>query len=118
MKTMRDYAELRNSLSDVAKAESILAKHEIILDMELQQFRKEIVGLTQIKLAKHLTVSQAEVSKLEKRRDMLISTLQAYCSALGAELHIVMEYGGTKVRLMLPESISNEVFVEERNAVS
>ena len=118
MKTMKNYAELRNGLSDVAKAESLVAKNEIILDMELRQFRKEIVGLTQTKLARHLTVSQAEVSKLEKRRDLLISTLQAYCSALGAELHIVMEYGGTKVHLMLPEPIKNEVFVEERSVVS
>jgi len=110
---MKDYRELRKGLSVVAKAEAESAKHEILLDMELRQFRKELVGLTQQKVADLLTVSQAEVSKLESRRDMLISTLKAYCGAVGAELHIVMEYGGTRVRLMTPALVRSETSFEK-----
>ncbi|MEA2897892.1 MAG: hypothetical protein QOJ84_3507 [Bradyrhizobium sp.] len=106
---MKDYRRLRSNLSDVAKAESASAKNEILLEMSLHQFRKEIAGITQCSLADRLHVSQAEVSKLERRRDMLISSLRAYCIALGAELHIVMEYGGTQTRLMMPVAAGEEI---------
>jgi predicted XRE-type DNA-binding protein len=102
---MNEFSKLTSELSVVAREESERAKNEILLDMGLRQFRKEIVGLTQGMVAETLSVSQPEVSKLESRRDMLISTLRDYCAAVGAELHIVMAYGGVKVRLMLPESI-------------
>src|SRR5437879_4111120 len=100
---MKDFRALKNELSDAARAEAESAKNEILLDMGLRQFRKEIIGLTQGRVAEVLSVSQPEVSKLEARRDMLISTLRDYCAAVGAELHIVLEYGGVKVRLMIPE---------------
>ena len=102
---MKDYRALRNSLSDAAKAEATAAKHEILLDMALRQFRKDVVGMTQVEVAERLSVSQPEVSRLEARRDMLIGTLKEYCQAVGAELHIVLQYGGTSVRLMTPEPV-------------
>ncbi len=44
---------------------------------------------------------------------MLISTLTAYCEALGADLHIVMQYGDTQVRLMTPELITRDVSIQK-----
>ncbi len=105
---MKDLSELERGMSSQGKAEAEVAKDEIILQMGLRQFRKEISGLTQGGLATRMNVSQPEISKLESRRDMLISTLREYCSAVGAELHIVMEYGGVKVRLMLSEGNLHE----------
>ena len=105
---MKDFRELEDSLSPEGKAEAELAKDEVVVAMSLRQFRKEVSGLTQGGLAKLMNVSQPEVSKLESRRDMLISTLHDYCAAVGAELHIVMEYGGVQVRLMLPETRLHE----------
>lgn len=46
---------------------------------------REASHLTQAQLASALGVSQAAVSQLEKRDDMLLSTLRGYLTAAGAE---------------------------------
>ena len=53
----------------------------------LQDFRRSI-GMTQIELANDLAISQVNISKLEKRQDMHISTLRKYVEALGCQLEI------------------------------
>ncbi len=46
---------------------------------------REAGKLTQSQLAAELGVTQAAVSQLEKREDMLLSTLRSYLTAAGAE---------------------------------
>ena len=50
-------------------------------------------GMTQVQLAAHLGVGQAQVSKIERQADMLISTLSSYLAALGVQAKIVVEVG-------------------------
>ena len=45
-------------------------------------------GLTQVELAERLGMSQSDLSKLERRADVRLSTLRAYIAALGGELII------------------------------
>jgi transcriptional regulator with XRE-family HTH domain len=49
--------------------------------------------LTQIELAANLGVGQAQISKIERQADMLISTLASYLAALGVDAKIVVEVG-------------------------
>jgi hypothetical protein len=44
--------------------------------------------LTQTKLAEELQIAQGDVSRLERRTDMYVSTLAGYLHAVGAELEI------------------------------
>ena len=44
--------------------------------------------LTQEDLADRLSVAQSNISRMERRRDMLISTLQEVVQALGGELRL------------------------------
>lgn len=53
----------------------------------LQEFRKAL-GLTQKELAENMDISQVNISKLEGREDMHLSTLKKYVEALGCELEI------------------------------
>lgn len=53
----------------------------------LQEFRKSM-GLTQNFIAQHQGVKQVNVSNLEKRTDMHISTLKKYVEAMGCALEI------------------------------
>ncbi len=62
-------------------------------EMTLMQLRKDL-NLTQEQMANILEKKQAEVSKFEKRGDMLISTLRAYIRALGGELELVARLPG------------------------
>ena len=49
---------------------------------------RQLSGLTQIEMSKRLNVGQGSVSKMEKRGDIQVSTIQKYVEALGAKLHI------------------------------
>jgi len=57
----------------------------------LQQLRKAR-DLTQVQLAKTLGKEQAEISQLEKRSDMLLSTLRGYVEAMGGSLNLVIQF--------------------------
>jgi transcriptional regulator with XRE-family HTH domain len=54
---------------------------------------RRAAGLTQVRLAEILAVGQAQVSKIERQEDMLLSTLTSYLAALGADAKIVVEVG-------------------------
>ncbi|MFN8339956.1 MAG: helix-turn-helix transcriptional regulator [Saprospiraceae bacterium] len=73
------------------KARKLMIKKESkILISEyknLQEFRRSL-GMTQSELASDLSISQVNISKLEKRTDMHISTLRKYVEALGCQLEI------------------------------
>ncbi len=48
--------------------------------------------MTQSQVALRLGISQADVSKLERRRDVRVSTLHEYARALGASLQVTMHW--------------------------
>jgi transcriptional regulator with XRE-family HTH domain len=62
---------------------------------------RRAAGLTQVELAANLDVGQAQISKVERQGDMLISTLASYLAALGAEAEIVVSVGEQKMRFDL-----------------
>ena len=55
--------------------------------MHLEELRKAR-EMTQTKMAEILGVAQSEISKVEHRTDLYISTLAEYVRALGGELEI------------------------------
>ena len=60
----------------------------------LQELRKAR-SLTQAEVGKLLGMDQSEVSRLEQRTDLLLSTLKRYVAATGGELHLVVTYPDT-----------------------
>jgi DNA-binding XRE family transcriptional regulator len=64
-------------------------------EMTLRELRKAR-ALTQEKLAETLKTSQNQVSKLEQRSDLLLSTLSSYVAAMGGKLRLVAEFPGQK----------------------
>jgi hypothetical protein len=60
-------------------------------EMTLREIRKAR-RLTQEKIAKSLRIGQEGVSKIEKRSDLLISTLRGYVEAMGGRLSLVAEF--------------------------
>jgi len=51
-------------------------------------------GLTQAQVAERLGIGQSDVSKLERRTDVRLSTLRAYARAIGARLHVGIRGSG------------------------
>jgi transcriptional regulator with XRE-family HTH domain len=59
---------------------------------------RRAAGLTQTQLASNLGVGQAQISKVERQDDMLISTLASYLKALGVTASLVVEVGEQTVK--------------------
>ena len=56
-----------------------------------------MAGVTQVELADALGTSQGQISRLEKQRDLLLSTLASYLTALGVDAKILVEVGDRTV---------------------
>ena len=89
---MTNLERIRKALSParrkrIAARTAQLVAEEMTLQ-ELRQARK----LTQVRMAKALGITQDGVSRLEKRSDLLLSTLRKTVEALGGSLSLVAEF--------------------------
>jgi DNA-binding transcriptional regulator YiaG len=88
---------------DVASARREMREADRAHAMGLAAIRRA-ADLTQTELAHQLGISQAAVAKTEQRRDLLLSTLNAYLEAIGGHMRIVVSFdGGGEVELDLGE---------------
>ncbi len=71
---------------------------------ELRRARR----ITQEELAERLGTRQANVSKLERRMDMRLSTLRDLVEAMGGELRITAHFPDAEYRIDTPEVQSAE----------
>ena len=63
---------------------------------------RRAANLTQNEIAEQLGVGQAAIAKLERRPDLLLSTLRAYIVAVGGHLRLVVDFEhGQEVELEL-----------------
>jgi DNA-directed RNA polymerase specialized sigma subunit len=69
-----------------ARAAQLMAEEMTL--RELRHARK----VTQVRIAKTLGITQDSVSRLEKRSDLLLSTLRKTVEAMGGSLSIVAEF--------------------------
>src|SRR5271163_3260145 len=69
-----------------ARAAELIAEEMTL--RELRHARK----LTQVRMAKALGITQDSVSRLEKRSDLLLSTLRKTVEAMGGSLSLVAEF--------------------------
>ena len=59
--------------------------------MSLRELRQALKQ-TQVSVAQRLGVNQENVSRLEQRDDLLLSTLSRYIAAMGGKLSLVVEH--------------------------
>jgi DNA-binding XRE family transcriptional regulator len=69
-----------------ARAAELIAEEMTL--RELRRARK----LTQVRMAKALGITQDSVSRLEKRSDLLLSTLRKAVKAMGGNLSLIAEF--------------------------
>lgn len=67
------------------------ARQLIAEELSLRDLRKARAK-TQVAVAKELGINQESVSRLEKRSDLMISTLRNYIEAMGGELHLMAAF--------------------------
>jgi hypothetical protein len=72
------------------RAEQLIAE-----EMSLRQLRRAR-KLTHVKVGKSLGIGQDSVARLERRADVLISTLRHYVESMGGSLRLVAEFPNRK----------------------
>ena len=71
-----------------ARAAQLIAEEHTLRDV------RQAHSLTQERMADLLGVTQESVSRIERRTDMLLSTLTSYIEAMGGSLKLVAEFPG------------------------
>lgn len=94
----KKFSELRAKMSPEAQARAAARAEAMLVEMQLQELRKAR-QVTQVEVAKAMSVEQAAVSKLERRDDMYVSTLREYVKALGGELKLVASFPDADIQL-------------------
>ncbi|MFQ5723707.1 MAG: helix-turn-helix domain-containing protein [Terriglobia bacterium] len=89
----KPWREIRGKVSPARRAKIDALKRQYEKEMLLEQVR-EAREKTQQELARRMRTSQANISKLERRTDMLLSTLRAYIQAMGGDLELHAHFPG------------------------
>jgi DNA-binding XRE family transcriptional regulator len=85
------FSNLRGKMSKESRERSHRKAELYKKNMALDELR-EALDLTQEHLARTLGVRQSSISKMERRTDMYISTLESMIRAMGGELKIEAEF--------------------------
>ena len=89
---MTNLERIRKELSPARRKKVEARAAQLIAEeMTLQELRRAR-KLTQVRMAKQLGIGQDGVSKLEKRADLMISTLRKAVEAMGGSLSLVAEF--------------------------
>ena len=101
----KKFSELRAKMSPAAQARARARADQMLAEMPLQGLRRAR-KLSQETLAEALGIAQPQVSKIEGRTDLYVSTLRRYLEAMGGSLEIVANFPEGSVRIDLFGQIS------------
>ena len=87
----KNFTTLREKMSARSRGRSRAPAAKYRAEMPLDELR-EAREMTQVHLARILKVNQAAVSKMERRADMYVITLQDFVRAMGGELKITAKF--------------------------
>ena len=94
----RKFEELRKRMTPERRRKVAERTQALLAAITLSDIRAAL-DMTQEEMAARLEVAQSNVSRLERRDDMLVSPLQQFVSALGGELEIIARFPHGAVRL-------------------
>jgi transcriptional regulator with XRE-family HTH domain len=94
----KSFNELRAKMSPERRAANHKRTKQLLSEMPLHDLRKAM-KLTQEQIAEELGISQAAVSKMEKRPDMYIKTLERFVQAMGGTLDVVAHFPNGEVKI-------------------
>jgi predicted XRE-type DNA-binding protein len=106
------FAELEAKMSKESIARSDALFRKKLIEMVFSEIRSSR-GMSQEMLAKALHIKQPNVSKLEKRADIYISTLRSAIEAMGGTLEIVAHFPDAAVKITDFSSIGREEEAQE-----
>lgn len=94
----RKFSELTKDFSPERCARIEAKKAALREEMNLDEIRQAL-SFIQNTLAEALGVGQAEISKIENRTDVFISTLRRFVNAMGGELEIKAVFPDREIKI-------------------
>ena len=94
----RNFKELQAKMGPERQARNRGKAEEMMVELPLAELRAAR-ELTQKQLAETLGVSQAAISKLERRADMYVTTLRKFIEAMGGRLEMRAVFREGSVRI-------------------
>jgi DNA-binding Xre family transcriptional regulator len=94
----KSFEELRKQIPPERRARSRRRAEEMLAELRLWEVRAAC-DLTQEELAERLHIDQPNVSRLENRSDVHVSTLADYITALGGRLELLAVFPEGTVRI-------------------
>jgi len=94
----RSFEELRKQIPPERRARNRRRAEELLAELRLREVRAAC-ELTQQQLAERLHIDQPNVSRLERRSDVHVSTLADYITALGGRLELLAVFPEGTVRI-------------------
>lgn len=95
-------------LATTAEVQAKYAQEVADYEQTLSDLRKAL-EFTQVQLAQLMGCDQGSVSRIERRPDLLVSTLASYVEAMGGELELIATFGNRRVRLDLVDLAQSRV---------
>lgn len=103
----KSFKALKESMSAERQQEIAEGAKKLMEAMPLYELRQARL-MSQEQLAHLLNIRQPNVSKIEKRADMYISTLRSFIKAMGGELEIVARFPDGDVKINQFEDIEEK----------
>jgi transcriptional regulator with XRE-family HTH domain len=91
-----------------ARAQELIEEELTLRDL------RQAHHLTQERLAELLGVEQENVSRIERRADLLLSTLASYVAAMGGKLRLIAEFPNRKPVTVTLGDLSESTLVKPR----
>ena len=91
----KPFNQLRKKMSKASKKRAEIKAEKLLREMPLSTLRRAL-EISQMELAEMLDSAQPHISKLERQRDMHISTLRNYIEALGGQLELKAKFPKNK----------------------
>src|SRR5260221_5951845 len=98
---------LRKKMSQPAQKTAATKTQQMLKEMPLQELR-QAHQMSQERMAELLHTKQANVSRIERRTDMYISTLRSYIEAMGGQLDIVARFPNGEIHINQFKDIDNQ----------
>lgn len=102
----KHFNDLRRNMSPAGQTLAATKTQALLKKMPLQELR-QARQLSQEYLATLLSTKQANLSRMERRTDMYISTLRNYIEAMGGELDIIAKFPEGDVHINQFHDIDN-----------
>jgi DNA-binding XRE family transcriptional regulator len=100
----KPFKSLRKKMPKHAQKTAALKTKQMLKEMPLQELRQAL-HMSQERLADLLGTKQTNVSQIERRTDMYISTLRSYIEAMGGKLDIIACFPEGKIHINQFEGI-------------